>query len=375
MTLSPDAVGEARGIMRGQNISGLPIVETGTKSSSGSRRAATRAFTSTTRRRSRRVTPDLVTALKGTFDEARERLHLHKVEKLIIVDGGGNLAGLITRKDLDMLEAYPAPTRRARAPAVGAASAADTSGWRPSWTSTWTWSSRTPPTATSNVMKSVAELKKRFQVDVAAGNVATAEAGRLRRRRRRRREGRHGPGGSARRASRHRRPAVHGGPGGRRGAARDRSGHRRRRHPLLGRHRQGARRGASSVMLGSSPPAWTRARARFVAEGRRSSPCAAWAAWARCRSARERYRQGDVDDAQKLVPRASRAACRTRQAEPVRVPARRRHPRGHGYCGAATIPELWERARFVRITTAGVRESHPHDVTITKESSNYAHRG
>ena len=45
---------------------------------------------------------------------------------------------------------------------------------------------------------------------------------------------------------------------------------------------------------------------------------------------------------------------------------------GMGYTGARTIRDLWERARFIRITSAGVRESHPHDVTITKESSNYA---
>jgi IMP dehydrogenase len=41
-----------------------------------------------------------------------------------------------------------------------------------------------------------------------------------------------------------------------------------------------------------------------------------------------------------------------------------------GYCGAATIDELKD-ARFVRITGAGLRESHPHDVTITKEAPNY----
>jgi IMP dehydrogenase len=41
-----------------------------------------------------------------------------------------------------------------------------------------------------------------------------------------------------------------------------------------------------------------------------------------------------------------------------------------GYCGAATIEEM-KCARFVRITAAGLRESHPHDVTITKEAPNY----
>ena len=41
-----------------------------------------------------------------------------------------------------------------------------------------------------------------------------------------------------------------------------------------------------------------------------------------------------------------------------------------GYCGAATIEEM-KQARFVRITGAGLRESHPHDVTITKDAPNY----
>jgi IMP dehydrogenase len=42
-----------------------------------------------------------------------------------------------------------------------------------------------------------------------------------------------------------------------------------------------------------------------------------------------------------------------------------------GYCGCATIAEMKERAQFMRITGAGLRESHPHTVTITKESPNY----
>jgi IMP dehydrogenase len=42
-----------------------------------------------------------------------------------------------------------------------------------------------------------------------------------------------------------------------------------------------------------------------------------------------------------------------------------------GYCGAATIAEMKEKTRFVRITAAGLLESHPHDVAITKEAPNY----
>jgi IMP dehydrogenase len=87
---------------------------------------------------------------------------------------------------------------------------------------------------------------------------------------------------------------------------------------------------------------------------------------------KERYRQGHVDDPEKLVPEGIEGM----------VPYKGRLSSfvyqlvggiraGMGYCGAATIESLWERARFVRISAAGARESHPHDVQITKESPNY----
>jgi len=44
---------------------------------------------------------------------------------------------------------------------------------------------------------------------------------------------------------------------------------------------------------------------------------------------------------------------------------------GMGYCGASTIRELQERSRFLRVSPAGLRESHVHDVIITKEAPNY----
>ena len=45
---------------------------------------------------------------------------------------------------------------------------------------------------------------------------------------------------------------------------------------------------------------------------------------------------------------------------------------GMGYCGCATIDELKEKTQFVRITNAGLIESHPHDISITKEAPNYS---
>jgi IMP dehydrogenase len=45
---------------------------------------------------------------------------------------------------------------------------------------------------------------------------------------------------------------------------------------------------------------------------------------------------------------------------------------GMGYCGARTLAELSGKAKFLRVTAAGLRESHPHDIQITKEAPNYS---
>jgi IMP dehydrogenase len=88
-------------------------------------------------------------------------------------------------------------------------------------------------------------------------------------------------------------------------------------------------------------------------------------------SSRDRYFQGDVEDVEKLVPEGIEGRV------PYKGPlAGILHQlvgglrQAMGYCGAATIEEM-KRAQFTRITAAGLRESHPHDVTITKEAPNY----
>jgi IMP dehydrogenase len=88
-------------------------------------------------------------------------------------------------------------------------------------------------------------------------------------------------------------------------------------------------------------------------------------------SSRDRYFQGDVEDVEKLVPEGIEG--RVPYKGPVAgilhqlVGGLRQ---AMGYCGATTIEQM-KRAQFVRITAAGLRESHPHDVTITKEAPNY----
>jgi IMP dehydrogenase len=86
---------------------------------------------------------------------------------------------------------------------------------------------------------------------------------------------------------------------------------------------------------------------------------------------KDRYFQGDVEDVEKLVPEGieGRVAYKGPLAAILHqlVGGLRQ---AMGYCGAATIEEM-KRAQFVRITAAGLRESHPHDVTIAKEAPNY----
>jgi IMP dehydrogenase len=86
---------------------------------------------------------------------------------------------------------------------------------------------------------------------------------------------------------------------------------------------------------------------------------------------KDRYFQGDVEDVEKMVPEGIEGRV------PYKGPMRNvlyqlvgGLRQAMGYCGAPTIGEL-KHARFVRITGAGLRESHPHDITITKEAPNY----
>jgi len=87
---------------------------------------------------------------------------------------------------------------------------------------------------------------------------------------------------------------------------------------------------------------------------------------------KDRYFQGDVDEAMKLVPEGieGRVAYKGPLGDILHqlVGGLRA---AMGYTGAASIDELHERAQFVRITGAGLRESHVHDVTITEEAPNY----
>ena len=86
---------------------------------------------------------------------------------------------------------------------------------------------------------------------------------------------------------------------------------------------------------------------------------------------KDRYFQGDVEDVDKLVPEGIEGRVPYKgPLAPIVYQVVGGLRQAMGYCGAATV-EAMKQARFVRITGAGLRESHPHDVTITKDAPNY----
>jgi len=387
LTLTPDAtVREAKRIMREQNISGLPIMEGAKVVGILTRRDTGFHDDDDSPVSAIMTSQNLVTAPPGTsLGAAGKLLHQHKVEKLIIIDGKGALKGLITRKDLDMLAAFPNAASDSRGrlrvgAAIGVFDYDRAAGLVGAGVDVLVVD--TAHGHTTNVVETVRELKRRFKVDVVAGNVATGEAGRalveagadgvkvgI------------GPGSIcttrvvagvgvpqftaimdvARALAGSGVPVI--GDGGLR---------------YSGDMVKALAVGASSLMVGSlfagleESPGET-----FVAEGRSfKSVRGMGSIGAMERGSKERYRQGDVDDPRKLVPEGIEGRVPYKGAlSPFVYQLCGGIRAGMGYCGAATLAELQQRARFVRITAAGVRESHPHDVTITKESSNYAHHG
>ena len=98
----------------------------------------------------------------------------------------------------------------------------------------------------------------------------------------------------------------------------------------------------------------------------------AWARWAPWRRARRTATRRKPRSAASPCRKASKGACRTRGRWAALVDQLVGGLRsGMGYCGAANLEELQEHSRFVRITSAGLRESHVHDVIITREAPNY----
>ncbi len=229
------------------------------------------------------------------------------------------------------------------------------------------------------VLDRVRWIKKNYpDMQVIGGNIATGEAAQVTARcRRRRRESRHrarlhlhhAHGGRCRRSADHRdRECRRCAEGFRRSAD------RRRRHPLFRRYRQG-HRGRRARHHGRQPAGRHRRSARSRSKSTRAvrtNRIAAWdrsVRWARVRAtaiSRKAPRRDKAGAGRRRRPRAVQGADDQHHS-----PAHGRPAFQHGLYRQRRYRSDAHQAQFVRITNAGIRESHVHDVKVTKEAPNY----
>ena len=391
VTLPPGAtLREAHEIMARFHISGVPITESGRLVGILTNRDL-RFEDRMDRKVSEVMTRErLVTAPVGTtLDQAQTILAKHKIEKLPVVDERGHMKGLITVKDIEKRRRHPDACKdtfgRLRvAAAVGAggdylerAAELVRSGVDALVVDSAHAHSR-------GVLAATRTLRARFaDVDLVAGNVGTADGARAVA----------AEGADA--------VKVGMGPGAicttrvvtgagmaqitavlEAAAALEGSG-----VPVIsdggikytGDVVKALAAGAHSVMIGSLFAGTEESPGEVVLlEGRSFKVyrgMGSLSAMADARGSRERYFQENTDELSKLVPEGieGRVPFKGPLAQSVfqMVGGLRA---GMGYCGVGTIEELRTRSRFVRISTAGLRESHPHDVTITQEAPNYEKR-
>jgi IMP dehydrogenase len=384
VTLSPkEPVRRAQELMAEQNVSGIPIVE-GKK------------LVGILTRRDLKFLKDYAIAISvvmtkknlvtgpadTTLEQAKGILQEHKVEKLLLVNDNGELAGLITMRDIDRVQQYPKAARDKRGRLrVGAAVsvheyeriealiAADVD----------IICVDTAHGHSQNVIDTVKKIKASYKIDVIAGNIATADAARdlidagadavkvgI------------GPGAicttriisgvgvpqisaimdCAEVANAEGVPVI--ADGGIRQS---------------GDITKAIAAGASSVMIGSlfaglkeSPGQLVIYKGRQFKEYRGMGSLGAMV-----KGSAERYGQSSKTDVGKLVPEGveGRVPYRGTLSDFVYqlVGGLRA---GMGYCGTRNIQELMTQTHFVRVSAASVSESHPHDIQITKEAPNYS---
>jgi IMP dehydrogenase len=386
VTLPPDApVAHALELMERYHISGVPITDderlVGILTNRDLRfhRDAQQPVSALMTSR------DLVTAPVGTtLEEASAILGRHKIEKLPVVDADGRLRGLITVKDIQKRIEYPHATKdeqgRLR---VGAAVGVGPDAMERAEALVEAGADvlvvDTAHGHHENGAAMVRRVKARLDVEVVAGNVATAESA----------EALLDAGADAVKCG------V--GPGSicttrvvagvgvpQITAVYDcASVTRARGVPLIadggmqfsGDVAKALAAGADAVMLGSPLAGVEESPGEVILQqGQRFKAYRGMGSLGAMKArgfSKDRYFQGDVEDVEKLVPEGIEGQV------PYKGPLRGvlyqlvgGLRQAMGYCGAATIEELKD-ARFVRITGAGLRESHPHDVTITKEAPNY----
>jgi IMP dehydrogenase len=388
ITLSPhDRLTRALDVMANYHISGVPITEDGRLVGILTNRDI-RFEEDLDQEIGALMTRDnLITASVGTtLDQAKEILHRHKVEKLPVVDDQFRLKGLITVKDIQKKIRFPNATKDDRGRLrTGAAVGVGRDGFdRAAALVDAGVDVLVVDTAHGHsiaVLEMVRRLKEAFAVDVIAGNVATPEAVRdlveagsdavkvgI------------GPGAICT-------TRVVAGAGVPQLTAIFRCSQTALEHgiPIIadggiqysGDIAKAIGGGADAVMLGSLLAGVDESPGDIVLyQGERFKEYRGMGSLGAMKArgySKDRYGQEDVQSDSKLVPEGieGRVAYKGPIGNLVyQLVGGLRS--GMGYVGAATIEEMKRRARFVRVTSAGHRESHPHDITITKEAPNYA---
>jgi len=387
VTLPPDVpVGQAIELMARYRISGIPVTDASGRLVGILTNRDLRFHKDASRPVSELMTSDgLVTAPVGTtLEEAEGILHRHKIEKLPVVDEAGLLRGLITVKDISKRIEYPQATKddqgRLRvAAAVGVGPDALERAGELVAAGADVLVLDTAHGHSQSVLAMTVELKERFHVDLVVGNVSTpaaaeaviaagADAVKVGQ----------GPGsicttrvvagvGMPQITAVHecaQVAAVHGVPVIADGGL-----------TSSGDVAKAIAAGADTVMAGSLLAGTDEAPGDVVlVHGERVKEYRGMGSLGAMKArgfSKDRYFQGDVEDVAKLVPEGIEG--RVPYKGPVQTVVDQLVGglrQAMGYCGAATIEEL-KLARFVRITAAGLRESHPHDITITKDAPNY----
>ena len=386
ITVAPDQkIFEAQEIMNKYGISGLPVTKHGRLVGILTNRDL-RFEKKLDRTVAEVMTRDkLVTVKPGVdLDEAKEILHQHRIEKLLVVDDNFELKGLITVKDIEKKIQYPNACKDERGRLrVGAAV-----GVGPDWEERLESLVRagvdlvavdTAHGHSKNVLDVVKSVRRRYpDLDLAAGNVATDEGTSALIQ-----AGANvvkvgvGPGsicttrvvsgvgvpqitaiGScAKAAARHKVPII--ADGG---------------IKFSGDITKALAAGADSVMIGSlfagteeSPGETILYQGRTYKVYRGMGSLGAMG-----QGSRDRYGQADVEDAKKLVPEGIEGQVPYKGALSFNIHQLVGGLRaGMGYLGCKDVATLQAKARFMQVTAAALKEGHVHDVFITKEAPNY----
>jgi IMP dehydrogenase len=386
LTIAPSrTIGEALAIMRANRISGLPVVDADNRPLGILTNRDVRFEKRMDVQVGEVMTKNPVTVKDGVgVDEAKDLLHKHRIEKLLVIGGSGKLKGLITIRDIEQAQENPTAVvddrgRLRVGAAVGVGADRDARIEALVAAGCDVICIDTAHGHSAGVLQACRETRQKFpNVQLVAGNVATAEATKALIE----------TGVNA--------VKVGVGPGSicttrivagvgvpQLTAISDAVGAARGTGVAIiadggikfsGDVAKALAAGADTVMIGSLFAGTDEAPGEVILYQGRSykSYRGMGSIGAMKEGSKDRYFQADVENAQKLVPEGIEGRV------PYKGPLRESIYQligglrsSMGYLGCATIAELHAKAKFVKISASGLRESHVHDVIITKEAPNY----